>query len=156
MAFNLNKVIFPSFKDILCQVWFGCMQTVVVEKILKNLVNVYSLLCWNLPFKKGWGPTFQKKNPLTQGCFVPIWMKFSQWFWRRSRKYKKFTTTTTKTYNFLAEKPTNEPSAQVRKKQLTLDGYVVKCFNFLNWVPFIAHHFSLAKLEENKCVWYFL
>ena len=38
------------------------------------LVYVFSLFWWNLPFKKGWGPSFEKKLiPFTQGCFVQIW-----------------------------------------------------------------------------------
>ena len=57
------------------------------------LVYVFSLFWWNLPFKKGWGPSFEKKLiPFTQGCFVQIWIKLAQWFSRRSRKYEKFTT----------------------------------------------------------------
>ena len=36
--------------------------SVVLEKIFKNLVSVFSLYCYNLPFNKGFGRSFEKKN----------------------------------------------------------------------------------------------
>ena len=66
---------------------------VLVKKIFKNLVNVFSLYCCNLPFYKGLVRSFKKKLiPFTQGCFVPILMKLAQWFYRNSQKYEKVTT----------------------------------------------------------------
>ena len=34
---------------------------VLEKKIFKNLVSVFSLYCYNLPFNKGFGRSFEKK-----------------------------------------------------------------------------------------------
>ena len=71
MAFIWKKLEFTSSEDALCQVWLYMAQWFWRQRY-SNFVNVFQLICYNLPFEKDMA-LHLKKNwvPTTKGCFVP-------------------------------------------------------------------------------------
>ena len=68
-AFHLNKLIYPSPKDDLCQVWFKLAQW-FWKRIFKFCLCIFNI--WLLPpLAKGPGSSFEQiLIPFTQECFV--------------------------------------------------------------------------------------
>jgi hypothetical protein len=57
--------------------------TLVLEKIFK-MFNVFLLFCYYLPLKKGYPLPLKKfEFPLSKDNLCQVWLKFTQWFWRR-------------------------------------------------------------------------
>ena len=113
---HLNKLDSPSPKNALCQVWLklvqwfledfyqGCNQ--VWLKLAQwlwrirylNFFNIFSLFRNYLPWEKGGVLHLNKLEPPSpKDAYCQVWLKLTQWFWRRRWKCEKFTTTTTTT-----------------------------------------------------------
>ena len=71
VALHLNKIEFPSPKDILCQVWLKSAQW-FLRKIFLNFVHVFSLFRNYLPLEKCIALHLNNLNLIssTRGCFV--------------------------------------------------------------------------------------
>ena len=84
MALHLNKLISPSHKDALCQVWLKLAQWFWRRRFL-NFVNVFSLFRNYLPLGKGGALHLNKlESPSHKDALCQVWLKLAQWFWRRS------------------------------------------------------------------------
>jgi hypothetical protein len=60
----------------------------VLKKIFKNF-SVFLLFRYNLPLENGYTlPLNKLESPLPKDDLCQVWLKFAQWFWRRSRKCK--------------------------------------------------------------------
>ena len=83
MALHFNKLISPSHKDALCQVWLKLAQWFWRRRFL-NFVNVFSLFRNYLPLKKGGALHLNKlESPSPKDASSQVWLKLAQWFWRR-------------------------------------------------------------------------
>ena len=90
-ALHLNKLISPSHKYALCQVWLKLAQWFSRRRFF-NFVNVFSLFRYYLPLEKGGVLHLNKLEfPLPKDAFCQVWLKLDQWFWRRRWKCEKFT-----------------------------------------------------------------
>ena len=83
MAIHLNKLISPSNKDALCQVWLKLAQWFWRRRFF-NFVNVFSLFRNYLPLGKDGALHLNKlESPSPKDAFCQVWLKLAQWFWRR-------------------------------------------------------------------------
>ena len=96
-ALHLNKVEFPSPKDLLCQLWLKLAHWFWRRRFLK-FVNEFSQFQNSLPLEK-FGALHLKKleTPLPNDTLCQVWLKLAKWFWRRRWKREKLLTTTTTT-----------------------------------------------------------
>ena len=82
VALHLNKLEFPSPKDALCQIWLKLAQR--FWRRFLNFVNVFSLFHNYLPLKEGGALHLIKlKFPSPKDALCQVWLKLTQWFWRR-------------------------------------------------------------------------
>ena len=83
MAFNLNKLESPSPKDALCQVWLKLSQWFWRRRFF-NFINVFSLFRNHLLLEKGGALHLNKlESPSPKDALCQVWLKLTQWFWRR-------------------------------------------------------------------------
>ena len=112
-ALHLNKLESPSPKEALCEVWLKLARWVWKRRFL-NSVNIFSQFRNYLPSEKGRALRLNKiESPSPKDTFCQVWLKFTQWFWRRRWKCEKFTTTTTTT-------TTDNGQILIRKAQVSL------------------------------------
>ena len=84
MALNFYKFEFLLPKDALCKVWLKLALWFWRKRFL-NFVNIFSLFQNYLPLEKGRDINFDKlKSPWPRDTFCQVWLKFAQWFWRRT------------------------------------------------------------------------
>ena len=82
-ALHLNKLISPSPKDALCQVWLKLAQWFLRRRFF-NFVNVFLLFRNYLPLEKGGALHLNKvEYPSPEDALCQVWLKLVQWFWRR-------------------------------------------------------------------------
>ena len=75
MALHLNKYDFPSAKDALCQVWLILARWFLRRRFL-NVVNVFSLLPYHLPLKKGGDIHLNKlESSSPKNVLCQVWLK---------------------------------------------------------------------------------
>ena len=112
-AHHLNKLVSPSPKDALCQVWLKLAQWLWRRRFF-NFVNVFSLFRNYLPLEKGAALHLNKLEfPSSKDALCQVWLKLAQWFWRRRWKCEKIKTTTTTT-------TTDNEQILIRKAHLSL------------------------------------
>ena len=77
----MNKLVSPSPKDALCQVWLILAQW--FWRRYFNFVNVFWLFC-NYPFLEKGGALHLKKleSLLLEDELCQVWLKLAKWFWR--------------------------------------------------------------------------
>ena len=98
-ALHSNKLEFPTHRNALRQVWLNLAQWFWRRRFSKS-VHVFLQFCNFLPLKKGGALNLNKLESSTlKDALCQVWLKFTQWFWRRRWKCEKFTTTTTTTDN---------------------------------------------------------
>jgi hypothetical protein len=84
----LNKLEFPSSKDILYQVWLNLACWFWRRRFLK-MFSVFLLFCYYLPLENGYHLHLNTlESPLPKDNLCQVWSKLVQWFWRRSWKCK--------------------------------------------------------------------
>ena len=80
---HLNKLISPSHKNALCQVWLKLAQWFWIRRFF-NFVNVFSLFRNYLPLEKSGALHLNKlESPSPKDALCQVWLKLAQWFWRR-------------------------------------------------------------------------
>ena len=78
---HLNKLVSPSPKDALCQIYLKLVQWFLINFFF---VKVCLLYLNHLPMEKGWALHFIKlESPLPKDALFKVWLKLTQWFWRR-------------------------------------------------------------------------
>ena len=89
-ALHLNKLESPSPKDALCQVWLKLAQWFWRRRFF-NFVNVFSLFHYYLPLEKSRALLLNKlESPSPMDALCQIWLKLTQWVWRRVFKFGQF------------------------------------------------------------------
>jgi hypothetical protein len=87
----LNKLEFPSPKDNVYQVWLNLACWFWRRRFLK-IFSAFSLFRYYLPLERGFPFSLNKlDSPSPKDDLCQVWLKLVQWFWRRSRKCKRFT-----------------------------------------------------------------
>jgi hypothetical protein len=87
----LNKLEFPSPKDIFYQDWFNLACWFWRRRVL-NIFSVFLLFCYISPLGERQSPSFEQTwIPSPKDDLCQVWLKLAQWFWKRSRKCKSFT-----------------------------------------------------------------
>ena len=82
-ALHLNKLISPSHKDALCQVWLKLAQWFSRRRFF-NFVNVFSLFRNYLPLGKDGALHLNKpESPSPKDALCQVCLKLAQRFWRR-------------------------------------------------------------------------
>ena len=80
---SLNKIESHSTKDALCQVWLKLAHWFWRRRFF-NFVNVFSLFLNYLPLEKGGTLHLNKtESPSPKDTLCQVWLKLTQWFWRR-------------------------------------------------------------------------
>ena len=83
MTLHLNKLEFPSPKDVLCQVWLKLARWFWRITNL-NFGNAFSLFRNYLPLEKGGVFHLNKlESPSHKDDLCQVWLKFAQQFWKR-------------------------------------------------------------------------
>ena len=81
---HLKNLITPLPKDALYQIFVDIGLGVLVKKIFFNSVNVFSLFCYYLLLERCGVLHLNKLQNLSQkDSLCPVWLKLTQWFWRR-------------------------------------------------------------------------
>ena len=91
LVLYLNKLEFPSPKDNLYQVRLNLACWFWRRRFLK-FFSAFLLFCYYLPLEMD--NPFHLNNlesPPPKNDLCQVWLKLAQWFWRRSRKCKRFT-----------------------------------------------------------------
>ena len=90
-ALHLNKLESPSSKNDLCWDWLKLAHWFWRRRFL-NFVNVFSLFRNYLTLEKGEALHLNKlESPSPKDVLCQVWLKLTQWFWRRRWKCEKFT-----------------------------------------------------------------
>ena len=80
---SLNKLIYPSSRNALCQVWLKLAHWFWRRRFL-NFVDVFSLFQNHLPLEKREALHLNKLiYPSPKEDLCQIKLKLAQWFWRR-------------------------------------------------------------------------
>ena len=88
MALHLNKLKSPSPKDALCQDWLKLVQWFWRRRFL-IVVKLFFIIFHYLPFGKDLALHLKKlESPSPMDTLCQVWLKLSQWFWRR--RFLKF------------------------------------------------------------------
>ena len=107
ITLHLDKLKFPSPRDVLCQVWLKRAHW-FLRRRFSFKVNVVSLFRYYLPFENGWILQLNKleSSPPTD-AFCQVCLKLVHLLWRRWKMWKceKFTDRQTdgRTYNRRSE-----------------------------------------------------
>ena len=90
VALYLNKLESPSSKDALCQIWLKLAYPFRTNRFF-NFDNVFLLFCNFFPLKMGILYFNILKSPFPKYALCQVWLKSTQWFWKRRWKSGKFT-----------------------------------------------------------------
>ena len=86
IALHLNKFEFPSPMDALCKVWLKLVQW-FLRRIFLKFVNVFLLFHNCLTLEKYRALHLNKLGPPSpKDALCQVWLKLTQWFWRRRTK----------------------------------------------------------------------